>query len=292
MWMEQTVPRYPSRIPWVQLVVRDESEARAFYGDGLGFRIEPRDDVLSLLPEGAATAPLRLRVVPHARPKPPRTTGLFHVAVRLPQREDLARLFVHLTEVGLPPEGSADHAVTESLYLRDPDGNGLEFYVDRPEETWPRRGREILMTVDALDWQDLLKTVSSDGPWRMPAGTVVGHVHLHVADLGRAEAFYRDRLGFDVTLRWPSALFLSADGYHHHVAVNTWAGVGAPPPPPSAVGLDHFALVPPRAEPLRVLAERLQAAGVPVTRAEDPTGPVLWVQDPDGHRLVLLEPPA
>ncbi|GBC84120.1 Catechol-2,3-dioxygenase [bacterium HR11] len=288
--MSRTVSAWPVLIPWVQLVVRDG--ARAFYEQGLGFHVRPRDGGLDLLPEDASEPILRLWVRPDARPRPPRTTGLFHVAVRLPDRADLARLFVHLTNVGVVLEGGADHAVTESLYVRDPDGNGLEFYVDRPEDRWPRRGGSVLMTVDALDWEDLLRSASIDTPWRMPAGTSIGHVHLQVADLRRAEAFYRDLLAFDVALRWPSALFFSAHGYHHYVAVNTWAGVGAPPPPPDAVGLDHFALVPPDGQPVSALLPRLEAAGVPVLWVETPAGRRPQVSDPDGHRIVLLEPPA
>jgi catechol 2,3-dioxygenase len=138
----------------------------------------------------------------------------------------------------------ADHLVSEALYLDDPDGLGLEIYRDRPRDGWRRQAGEIVMATDPLDIEDLIREPGADRPWTgLETGTAIGHVHLQVPALDEAEKLYCEEIGFTPTLRrYPGALFVSAGGYHHHLGLNTWAGVGVPPPPADAVGLRQFTI--------------------------------------------------
>jgi catechol 2,3-dioxygenase len=199
-----------------------------------------------------------------------------------------------LIEVRYPLQGAADHLVSEALYLADPDGNGIEIYADRPPSAWPRRDGQLQMATEPLDAPGLLTELADDGrPWEgLPPQTRIGHIHLHVADLKQAEDFYCRGLGFDLVTHYPpqqmtksspSALFISAGGYHHHIGLNTWAGRGAPPPPPSSVGLRFYTLYLPNREELKQVAQNLKATGV---EYED-TGDAISVHDPSGNHVRL-----
>ncbi len=169
------------------------------------------------------SALLVLQAAPDAPPRPRGAAGLFHVAFLYPDRTALARALRRLLELDVPI-GSADHGVSEAIYLSDPEGNGIELYADRPPEAWPPRGPDgqVTMYTEALDIPAVLTLAHEPGPL-LPPATRIGHVHLSVADLGHAERFYGDALGFAVTQRsYPGALFLGRDGYHHHVGANTW----------------------------------------------------------------------
>jgi catechol 2,3-dioxygenase len=177
--------------------------------------------------------------------------------------------------------------VSEALYLADPDGNGIEIYRDRPRAEWPFVNGQLEMTTDPLDLDDLLAagTNPAGASDALPDSTVIGHVHLHVSNLADAEAFYAGLLGFDLMQRFGAgALFVSAGGYHHHVGLNTWVGVGAPPPPAGALGLRHFAVRLPGAAAREKVVERLRAANVPV----HPAGRAgTLVRDPSGNSILL-----
>ncbi len=277
-----------THIGCVHLQVRDRERALAFYRDLLGLREIGREGATVLLSATGSLPPrLALTERPGARPKPPRTTGLYHVAIRLPTRRDLARAFWWLLEHGWPFHGFSDHGVSEALYLADPDGNGLEIYRDRPREQWPWREGRLVMVTKPLDVEDLLREATPE-PWDgLPAGTDIGHIHLHVADLDEAEAFYSGILGLEVTQRdYPGARFFAAGGYHHHVGTNIWAGRGAPPPPADAVGLRAFTLVVPDEAAWAGIRARALAAGLSVRE-----GPgVLFLRDPSANPLqVVLE---
>ena len=193
--------------------------------------------------------------------------GLFHFALLLPDREALGRFAAHLLRQGLRP-GMADHAVSEALYLNDPDGLGIEVYADRPRASWTYRGEELVMTTEPLDVGSLI-TAGEGEDWRgAPAGTTMGHVHLHVGDLATAEAFYHRTLGFDKKVwSYPGALFLSAGGYHHHLGANIWS------PGPSAradeARLLEWELVVPEHRQIHDIASRLRAGGFVVDDAPD-----------------------
>lgn len=271
----------------VHLTVSSLDRALLFYVDLLGFRVlRHRWDQVHLGVEEAKPLVV-LQERPGARPKPPRTTGLYHFALLLPSRKELARALRRLAESYYPLQGAADHLVSEALYLADPDGNGIEIYADRPRSAWSREGGQVRMATDPLDVESLRAELQGDNqPWQgLPPGTHIGHVHLQVADLGRAEAFYHQLLGFDLMQRYGSgALFLSAGGYHHHIGLNTWTSKGAPPPPSEAVGLRYFTICLPNQAELERVRERLEEAGVEF-KAQDGG---LSLQDPSGNGILLI----
>lgn len=277
----------------VRLQVGDLKRALTFYRDLLGLRkVRQENGSAALSATGQWPHHLLLTERPGARPKPARTTGLYHVAIRFPTRLALAQTFQRLVFHEWPFQGFADHLVSEALYLADPDGNGLELYVDRPREHWSRRNGHIEMGTEPLDVDGLLAEAAGDStPWTgVHPRTDIGHVHLHVSDLARAEAFYHGLLGLDVTQRgYPGALFLSAGGYHHHLGLNVWAGVGAPPPPSDAVGLLSFSLQIPDGEAWRNLRERIRESGVEVEDQRDNEhARGVLLRDPDGNGVELL----
>ncbi len=269
----------------VRLTVADLGRALSFYEGVLGLRGARQPDGDYALSAGGPPL-LSLEERRGARPKPQRSTGLYHVAILMPDRGALARVIARLAETRYPITGASDHLVSEALYLDDPDGNGIEIYADRPRDTWPKAGDEVRMSVDPLDIENLLAELGgAPGPWAgVPAATTIGHVHLHVSDLRAAETFYVGVLGFQVMQRFGgSALFVAAGGYHHHLGLNIWAGVGAPPPPPDAVGLRHYAVRLPDASALAAVVGRVRAAGVPL----EETAQGLFVRDPAQNGVLL-----
>jgi catechol 2,3-dioxygenase len=268
----------------VELTVKDLGRALAFYEGVLGLKVREVSGGPRVVELAAGEAPLLLlHEQPGARPRPPRTTGLYHVALLTPSRRELARTLARLAAARYQLGGASDHLVSEALYLDDPDGNGLEIYADRPRAQWPRAGHEVRMAVDPLDIDGLLGELD-ETPWSgMAAGTVVGHVHLHVADLRATEAFYGGVLGFELMQRFPGALFMAAGGYHHHLGLNTWAGAGAPPAPADSVGLRRYTILLPDEAAREAVAEQARGAGIAVE--EEAAGLVL--RDPSQNTLVL-----
>ena len=214
-----------------------------------------------------------------ARPAP----GLFHLAVRVPDRQALAARVHALHALGLR-FGASDHLVSEALYVDDPDGNGVEIYRDRPEPEWPRNGKEISMATHRLNVGALAAEIPA--PWSIlpaPAGTDMGHVHLKVADLASAQRFWCDAVGFTVMARYPGALFVAAGGYHHHLGLNVWQSANAAPPPEGAAGLAFFEIRLPE-KGIAAVAARVAAAGYPV---ETIAGGVV-LRDPSGNTARLV----
>jgi catechol 2,3-dioxygenase len=276
-----------ARIGLVRLRVADLDVAVSFYERVLGLRSFSRGAGEALLSAGGEPpAALALLGDPRAPRRPARTTGLFHVAWLVPTRRDLARALVHLDEAGWPLDGVADHAVSESLYLADPEGNGIEVYADRPRAAWRRDGAELWITTEPLDLAGLAAEAGAPEPWRgLASGTAVGHVHLEVADLDAAEAFYAGALGFEVTARrYAGARFLAAGGYHHHLAVNVWARARARPAA-GACGLVDFEVRVPSREARDRAAERLAAHGARPERAGEEGA--FRVEDPAGIAVVV-----
>lgn len=279
-----------TRLGRVRLQIADLARSLAYYEGTLGLRVLRRDGSSALLgPQGADTPLVELHERPGVRAVPRRSrTGLFHFAILLPDRPSLGRLVRHLGELG-ERVGSADHLVSESLYLQDPDGLGIEVYADRPRGTWRRIGRELMMATDPLDVAGLLREAGAD-PWTgMPDGTVMGHVHLHVGDLAAASAFYSEALGFDrMVWQYPGALFLAASGYHHHLGTNTWAGSGATPPTPQEAQLLEWTVELPDRASLDAAFQSLGRAGYPAEWGEVVgSGPVLVTHDPWGTHVRL-----
>ncbi len=268
----------------VHLIVTDLEGAVAFYTGHIGLRVRVRDAESARL--GAGDGDLLVLAGRPAAPRARGTTGLYHFALLVPTRADLADALRHLVVTGTPLTGGADHGVSEAVYLSDPEGNGIEIYRDRPRAEWPREGDSIVMTTDPLDLHALLaESEASGAAWSgLPAGTRMGHVHLRVARIADSERFYVGVLGFDLVTRYgPAALFVSAGGYHHHVGLNTWAGEGAPAAPEGAAGLHRVEVRVPDAAELERLRARLNAAGEKI----EPSAEGFVVRDPSGHRLAF-----
>jgi catechol 2,3-dioxygenase len=268
----------------VRLTVADLDRQQRFYEQAIGLRTLERDGAVVRL--GAEPGRVLVELVhrPDAPPRRRRTTGLFHLALLVPDRPELARALRRVAAAGATFSGASDHLVSEALYLDDPEGNGIEIYRDRPRPEWAEDGGEVRMATLPLDLDGLLGEASGAGAGGVPAGTRVGHVHLNVADLRAAEGFYHGVLGFEVTVRgYPGALFVAAGGYHHHIGLNTWAGQGAPAPPPDARGLDRFEIELAGPEELERVHARLAASGREVRLEADG----LAVADPSGNRVLL-----
>lgn len=267
----------------VRLVVADLDRAAEFYERTLG--LEPLERSPGMVRVGAGDEALvELVHDPGAPARPHGTTGLFHLAILVPDRPALAASLRRVAGAGWRFTGASDHLVSEALYLRDPEANGIEIYRDRPPEDWPRANGTIQMDSLPLDLEDLLTEPEPPQAERMAPQTRMGHVHLNVSSLAASEAFYADLLGFDVTVRgYPGALFVSAGGYHHHVGLNTWAGEGAPQPPPGARGLRWFELVLPSDGDLRETTARLEQGGF----MPQPQDAGALVADPAGNGVLL-----
>ncbi len=271
----------------VRLTVGDLERAHDFYRDAIGLtEVDSANGVTRMGAGDPSVLPvIELVGDPDARPRPRGTSGLFHLAILVPSRADLARALQRVAEAGWRLSGASDHLVSEALYLSDPEGNGIEIYRDRSREQWPVRDGVLQMDTLPLDLDGVLGELRrEDASAGMPHGTRIGHVHLNVGDLAAAEALYSGALGFDVTVRgYPGALFVSAGGYHHHLGLNTWAGEGAPPPPEGSRGLREFEILLPSGESLAAEEDRLREADFEPAREDGR----LRVTDPSGNRVVL-----
>jgi len=277
------------RIGSARLAVADLSRSVDFYERVLGLALISQDEDSAVLGADRDRPALVLAQLDDATPASPHSTGLFHLAWLHRSRAELAATVRRVAAARWSIHGASDHGVSEALYLTDPDGLGVEIYADRPRERWerPASGRGVKMVTLPLDLEDLMAHAPADPEPAMAAGTLLGHVHLKVSDVPRAAAFYSDALGLQEQARLPSAAFLSAGGYHHHVGLNSWQSHRASAPSDSAPGLRllEFELDPPDA--LAALERRL---------ADGPEGQLstqreperLEVSDPDGHRLAFI----
>ena len=247
----------------VHLTVSDLDRSISFYEDVLGFRLQRRKENTAHL--GAGRDEL-VRLTENRRARQVKgTTGLYHFAVLTGIRSDLARVLERIESSKTPVHGMVDHWISEAIYLPDPDGNGIEICHDHPRDRWPPLDTLLTRGNGPLDMEGLMAELEGEGEegGRLQPDTAIGHVHLHVPSIEEAEAFYHGVLGFEKMMKMgDSAGFVAAGGYHHHVAYNTWAGVGAPPPPDDAVGLRYFTIVlPDDTERDRVL-KRLRSQGM------------------------------
>ncbi|OKL35597.1 VOC family protein [Domibacillus mangrovi] len=266
----------------VNINVTNLDSALAFYQDVIGFQILQQTDRKAVLTTDGKTALLTLEQPIDVTPKEGRTSGLYHFALLLPTRADLSVFLRHLLQTGYR-FGASDHLVSEALYITDPDGNGIEVYRDRPSSEWTWSNEEVSMATDPLDGESLL--AESDSEWSgLPADTVMGHIHLHVSDLQKAEEFYVKGLGFTVVSHYPQAVFIATGGYHHHIALNTWQGAGAPAPKKNSVGLNWYTLVFPNEEARGQVMEQLQEIGASVMAEGD----FFVTEDPSGNTIRLV----
>jgi len=252
----------------VELSVSDLDRSLAYWQDAIGLRVLSRENGTAEL--GADTPLVRFVEEPGAR-SAQGYTGLFHVALLVPDRPSLGRFLAHAAREELPLTGLSDHVVSEAIYLRDPDYHGIEVYADRPREQWEGHVSQTMTTIP-LDTESLLADADGDFDG-LPDGTTVGHVHLCVRNVDETIGFYRDKLGMGLTAHLgDQAAFLSAGGYHHHLGGNTWETRGAPPAPEGTARLLGFTIVLPDEAELDRVAERIGGTEV---------------QDPSGNPLVL-----
>jgi catechol 2,3-dioxygenase len=266
----------------VHLTVSDLDRSLDYYQRAIGLQVRERENGTAHLGAGGEDL-LVLYEQPDAEPAP-RNTGLFHFALLVPSRHDLARWLVHAANGQIALEGMSDHLVSEAIYLRDPDWHGIEIYRDRPRSEWEREGEFVKMATIPLDVQGVLSALDGGETEfeQIAPGTTMGHVHLQVADVPAAEQFYGDLLGFDLQARYGSqATFLSAGGYHHHLGANTWNSRGAAPPPPGSAALRHATVLLPDESELDRVAGRVPDA----EPAADADGVV--VRDPSQNALLL-----
>jgi catechol 2,3-dioxygenase len=273
----------------VHLRVTDVERVLGFYRDALGFREAWRSGgTVMLSADGRYPFAVGLTST-RAAPVPGRRCGLYHAAFLLPTRASLGRVLRRLLERELVLDGASDHFVSEALYLRDPEGNGVELYADRPREQWVWNSTQVDMGTRALDLRDLL-AAAGDRSAGVPGETRLGHVHLRVSELTRAETFYHGAVGFDVTVRrYPGALFFSAGGYHHHLGTNVWAGEGIPPAPEEGPGLWYFTVRLPEPDALTHETARLRSHGAGPAGGPFDYGPCLGlaVRDLDAIGVVF-----
>lgn len=276
-----------TQVGLLSLAVANLERSVLFYRDALGFAVLEHTASHAIL--GAGDAPLLLLTEklgatpwPHDRQS---YTGLYHFAILVPTRADLGRWLHHWLTLGFPLPGQGDHLVSEALYLSDPDGNGIEIYRDRPRSEWNWVNGTVQMAADAVDIRGVLEEAQREElPWTgMAPGTRLGHMHLQVGDIAQAEAFYHSVLGFDVVARMPSALFVSAGGYHHHIGMNIWHSRGAGPAPAGFAGLRFYSIESPTEEARANMIGRVRAAGLGVSEHNG----VVSIQDP-WHNTILL----
>ena len=271
-----------TRLGPVRLQTADLNRSVEYYERVIGLRVVERGaGTAGLAPHGSDAVLVELRERPGAVPVPRRgRLGLYHFAILVPDRAALGRFVAHLAELGVYA-GMSDHLVSEAIYLTDPDGLGIEVYADRPRTEWRRDGGQIAMATDPLDVENLVAAAGGERWSGMPAGTVIGHVHLHVGDIDAAAAFYDGGIGFDRTVwSYPGALFLSAGGYHHHLGTNTWAR-GAAPAGEADARLLEWTIAVPRGDAVKDIAHSMAEAGFGVEQDGDD----IVAADPWGTRV-------
>ena len=278
--------RTPMRIGMVTMRVRKLDTVADFYRDVLGLAVMERTATRATLGAGGVKL-LVLEAHPDAANESRNAAGLYHTAFLMPTRKDLARWLVHAAINRVPLSGFADHRVSKSVYLDDPEGNGIEVYADRDPSLWQWSAGTVTMGTDQLDIDDLVSltnTKVSDYA-RAPDGLRIGHMHLRVGDLAKADGFYRGTLGFDPTRARSGAAFLSSGRYHHHLGLNVWQSAGAGRRDDAATGLAWFSLEIEKADLFAAQEERLRQAGVEVA----PVADGLEAADPWGTRVRLVK---
>lgn len=287
------------------LRVRDIDKIVAFYETKLGLKVKRRhqDDYGNAVyelgfvhidyPEDSL---LQLHHDPNAKNASPHSAGLFHFAILVPNRESLASTYLALKNSGVYYDGFADHLVSESLYLRDPENNGIEIYRDRPARDWPRDSEgNIMMDTLPLNLQSIvaeMDRLESENPVAFPIGARIGHMHLKVTDLQRSIKFYHKILGFDITVDWRSmgAAFLSAGGYHHHVGMNTWHSMNGKVHSNDVLGLENFTITVPDISSFNRIRSAIQShhfSSEEKQKEQNSYGNQLMVSDPDGIQIVI-----
>ncbi|MCO7125753.1 VOC family protein [Sporolactobacillus shoreicorticis] len=267
----------------VNLYVQNTERSKDFYSGVLGLRVlKETKKIVTFAANGSdplITVEQTINVLPQNR----RSSGLYHLALRVPTRKDLAAVMAHLLKEEYPLVGGADHAVSEALYLNDPDGNGVEIYCDRPSEKWKWENGRVFMPTNAMD-KHLLDELNGESWTGLSKETIMGHLHLQVANLKEAEKFYLNGLGFNLAAAYePYADFISTGGYHHHLGLNVWNSRGVPVQEGAHIGLNYYRLIFPDRQTRREAIDRLIKLGVFIEQTEGHT----FAKDPSGIKLEL-----
>lgn len=275
----------------VQLKVSNLQNSLEYYTTIIGFDVLEQTNTTAVLTFDGSTSALSLEEIPNALPLKGGQTGLYHFALLLPTRKDLGNFIQHIMQQNARV-GAGDHHVSEAFYLNDPDGNGIEVYADRPEQNWIwNNDSTIYMTTEQVDVRSVL--AEADGTWSgLPTGTVMGHIHLSVANLNESENFYTKALGYEVVTRYGNqASFISTGKYHHHIGMNTWNSLGGTATPEKGVGLKSFTIVLNNEMEAHKIKENLSKIGATVEQFQD--APKFGGQqafstiDPSGIRIIF-----
>lgn len=278
--------RTPMRVGMVTLRVKSLDKVADYYRDVIGFTVMERSATAARLGTAGITL-LVLEARPDAAIEPRNAAGLYHTAFLMPTRKDLARWLVHAASHRVKLSGFADHLVSESVYLDDPEGNGIEVYADRDPSQWQWSEGGVKMAADELNIPDLLSLTNTrvSDYAKAPDGMRVGHMHLRVGDLAQAQSFYHGAVGLDPTRSLGGAAFLSSGRYHHHLGMNVWQSQGASQRDDAMTGLAWFSLVTEKQELLAAQEERLRKGGARVAQLPDGVEAI----DPWGTRVRLLK---
>ncbi|MEO6695913.1 MAG: VOC family protein [Ignavibacteria bacterium] len=275
-----------TKIISVDLKIIDMQRSLEFYSDLLGLIILERGDNYTLLSAGNST-PYLLKLVEdvNALPRSKGTTGLFHIALRFPGRKELARVFLRLFKNKIKFQGFSDHLVSESIYLSDPDGNGIELYSDKPKDIWDWKFGQVLMDTLPLDLSIITNELDDPEIWNgIHPDVDIGHIHFNVSNLNESERFYNEILGFDITNKnYPGAIFFSAGGYHHHIGVNIWSSNNGASPDNNSTGLMNCTIRIPDKSFLSSIEARAKEYNIITNLQEN----ILQLQDPDNNKIIL-----
>lgn len=267
----------------VHLNVRNLARVTQFYRQTIGLQIRKEQSNCVELGTESRTL-LVLHETPDGKPSQG-GTGLYHIALLLPERKELARILRHFAENQTRLQGLSDHDVSEAIYLGDPEGNGIEIYADRPKKVWEFVDNTIKMSTLPLNVENLFTELSNDDARfsRIPEGTIMGHVHLHVSNIEQSEKFYQEILGMDLMLKYGDmASFLSYESYHHHIGVNTWRSGTASATDENTLGLAYYTLRHPDIESVQINAEQAN-----ITYTQVDSG--ILIRDPSGNGIKVVQ---
>ena len=260
------------------LNVKDLVRQTAFYTQILGLEILSQTEEEVLL--GAGGKPFVHLIQTDRTEAVKASYGLYHMAILLPSREDLADVFKHIAELHVPFVGAADHGYSEALYLEDPEGNGIELYRDKPVAEWDiREDGRIIWVTEELSAQEIYVMGHKVEPFRIASDTRMGHIHLSVRDSQVASVFYQAVLDLSDKFTVPSASWIASGDYHHHLAVNEWGGKHLAKREAQLPGLAYYVVHVEKKEDLVAIAERAKEQEAPVTWL---TSGELEFTDPDG----------
>ena len=273
--------RYASH---VNMKVQNMEQSLKFYQDVIGFQILKQEGNKVSLTADGKTSFLTIEQPENVTPKPRRATGIYHFALLFSKRSDLANMIFQLVRHNIEI-GAGDHKVSEAIYIADPDGNEIEIAYDNDPADWKWEQGEVELAVDPLNFEEILAEGNQQAPWNgLPTDTILGHIHLYISDLEESEKFYTEGLGYDVVGRYgEQALFISTGQYHHHIALNTWMGVGAPTPAEHSVGLKSYTIVLEDDETRKTVIKQLEKVGATVIEENGS----FVTHDPSMNKIIL-----